>query len=156
MRLVSELTGWKIDIKKASDKDREQKESNIPIDQLEGLGGKVIESLIESGHKTLGSLRKATVEELTKIPGIGGKTAEKIVRTAVDFRIAKKEEAPKKEAPKETPPPVEQTEPKVESAPEEAAGATEQKEETSVDEQRPDGESEEATGERKVEAQEGE
>lgn len=145
IRLVSELTGWRIDIKKASDKDREQKEASIPIDQLEGLGGKVIESLVENGYKTLGPLRKATVEDFTKIPGIGEKTAEKIVQVAADFRIAAKAEAPKKEAPAKAASPLEQ--PQVEPVGGEAAGAAESQEDASTGEQPVEGEAEAAAGE---------
>ncbi len=103
VRLVSRLTGLKVDIKKVSDKNREEKESGLPVDQLEGFGKKVIASLHASGYKTLGDLRKATAEDLTKISGIGEKTAEKIVQAASGFRAEKKEEAPK-----ETIPPLEQ------------------------------------------------
>ncbi|MCX6340630.1 MAG: transcription termination factor NusA [Candidatus Aureabacteria bacterium] len=108
IRLVSRLTGWKIDIKKASDKDREVKEAEVPVDQLEGLGRKVISSLVESGYKSLGALRKATSDDLMKIAGIGEKTAGKIVRAAAGFRVAGKEEVPKKTvAPAEEPKPAE-------------------------------------------------
>ncbi len=160
VRLVSELTGWRIDIKKASDKDREQKESRIPVAQLEGLGAKVIDSLIESGYKTLGSIRKATVADLTKIPGIGEKTAEKIVQAAADFRVAAKEGAPKDGAPAKAAPPAEQPQPQDEPVREQAADTAEPQEDTSVDEGQAHGEgeavSEEATGGRRVEAQEAE
>ncbi|MCX6355429.1 MAG: transcription termination factor NusA [Candidatus Aureabacteria bacterium] len=87
IRLISRLTGLRIDIKKVSDVDREGKESTVSVEQLEGLGKKVVVSLIEAGYKTLGDLRKATAEKLLKLPGVGEKTVEKIMDAAVQFRV---------------------------------------------------------------------
>ena len=158
VRLVSKLTGWKIDIKKVSDKDREVKESDIPVDQLEGLGKKVISSLVESGYKTLGALRKATADDFMKIPGIGEKTAEKIIRAAADFRVAGKEEAPRAAVAPAEQPEHAQGEPTGGEAA--AAAVSEPHEDEGDGEHEAEGEGagprEEATGARQEEAQKAE
>jgi len=87
IKLISKLTGLKIDIRKASDLEREDKEAGLAVDKLEGLGKKIIETLIQAGYKTLGELRKASRDDLVKLPGIGAKTAEKIVETAERLRV---------------------------------------------------------------------
>jgi N utilization substance protein A len=87
IRLVSDLTGWGVDIKRVSDRDREGKEAGTPLGELKGLGKKVLTALTDAGYKNLGDLRKATVDDLVKLPGIGDKTAQKIVKAAAEFRV---------------------------------------------------------------------
>ena len=101
IRLVSKLTGWKVDIKKASDLALEDQESQVPVRELEGLAAKVVSALDENGYTTLGPLRKADAKTLMKIPGIGEKTAQKIIHAAVGFRFPVPEPAAE-----ETPEPV--------------------------------------------------
>jgi N utilization substance protein A len=87
IRLVSKLTGWKVDIKKASDLAREDQESQVPVRELDGLAAKVVAALEENGYATLGPLRKADAKTLMTIPGIGEKTAQKISHAAAGFRL---------------------------------------------------------------------
>jgi N utilization substance protein A len=49
---------------------------------LEGIGDKTVRKLVDGGFATLEALGAATVEQLSEIPGIGGKTAEKILAAA--------------------------------------------------------------------------
>jgi N utilization substance protein A len=49
---------------------------------LPGIGDKTVRKLVEGGFATLEALAAATAEELSNIPGIGGKTAEKILAAA--------------------------------------------------------------------------
>ncbi|MCX6357944.1 MAG: transcription termination factor NusA, partial [Candidatus Aureabacteria bacterium] len=93
IRLISNLTGWSVDIKKASDLEREGKEAGIPLAKIEGIGAKTARILKEGGYKTLGALRMATAEELVKLPGIGEKTVEKIMHAAASFRDGREEKA---------------------------------------------------------------
>ncbi len=74
VRLASKLTGWKLEVRSLSQK--------IPLSELEGVGGKTEELLREAGITTLKDILKSSVEELTKIKGIGAKTAEKIIASA--------------------------------------------------------------------------
>jgi N utilization substance protein A len=53
-------------------------ESALPY-TLAGIGDKTVRKLVEGGFTTLESLTGATADVLSKLPGIGGKTAEKIL-----------------------------------------------------------------------------
>ena len=74
VRLASKLLDWRLDVRSLSQK--------IPISSLEGVGPKTLEALNQAGVTSIKDILKSTVEELTKIPGIGEKTAEKIFRSA--------------------------------------------------------------------------
>ena len=49
---------------------------------LDGIGDKTVRKLVDGGFATLEALGAATAEQLSEIPGIGGKTAEKILAAA--------------------------------------------------------------------------
>ncbi len=74
VRLASKLIGWQLDVRSLSQK--------IPIGSLEGVGEKTEALLKEAGIQNLKDILKATAEDLIKIPGIGQKTAEKIIASA--------------------------------------------------------------------------
>jgi N utilization substance protein A len=58
-------------------------ESDVPVPYtLAGIGEKTVRKLVEGGFATLESLSGATVGQLSAIPGIGDKTAEKILAAA--------------------------------------------------------------------------
>jgi N utilization substance protein A len=50
--------------------------------ELAGIGDKTVRKLVDGGFATLEALGAATADELSAIPGIGGKTAEKILAAA--------------------------------------------------------------------------
>jgi N utilization substance protein A len=56
-------------------------ETPLPY-ELAGIGEKTVRKLVEGGFTTLEALGGATAEQLSAIPGIGGKTAEKILAAA--------------------------------------------------------------------------
>jgi N utilization substance protein A len=74
VRLASKLIGWELDVRSATQK--------IPLSSLDGVGEKTEEILKEAGIHGLRELLKKTVEELSEMPGIGPKTAEKILASA--------------------------------------------------------------------------
>ena len=103
VRLASKLTGWEIDIKpkasllegapaaegkkKAKTEEAEEagkagKEEVQDISSLDGVGPKTRGLLEESGLDSIEKIAASSVEELTKIKGIGEKTAEKILKSA--------------------------------------------------------------------------
>lgn len=86
VRLAAKLTGWHIDVKSESQKKQESEEKTekqtAALEQLEGVSDKVIETLVEAGFSNIEKLTKLTVEDLTTLPGIGPKTAEKIIEAA--------------------------------------------------------------------------
>ncbi len=56
---------------------------NLPgVEDLKGVTKKAKNSLIENGYDTLEKIANASKEDLTKLPFIGGKTAEKILEQA--------------------------------------------------------------------------
>jgi N utilization substance protein A len=90
VRLASKLLGWRLDVRSVSQK--------VPISSLEGVGPKVLEALKGAGINSVKDILKSSPEELTKIKGIGPKTAEKIFRSA-HASILKGEKPPQASAP---------------------------------------------------------
>ncbi len=74
VRLASKLLGWRLEVRSMSQK--------IPLKDLDGIGEKTEALLKEAGVQSVKDLLKSTPEELSKIPGIGMKTAEKIIASA--------------------------------------------------------------------------
>jgi hypothetical protein len=89
-RLAARLTGWKIDlISKTDDKKRTDLEraNRVEVEKL-GLGEATTEKLITAGIETVQELVATPLEKLVEIPGIGEKTAEKILSVAQDYLVA--------------------------------------------------------------------
>jgi N utilization substance protein A len=59
----------------------ETTEAPLPY-TLAGIGEKTVRKLVEGGFETQEAVAGATVEQLSELPGIGGKTAEKILAAA--------------------------------------------------------------------------
>ena len=110
VRLASKLTGWEIDIKpkakaaeaplgpeekaapeaaeepeKVKEAKKEKKEEVSDVSSLEGVGPKTKTLLEEAGLDTVEKIAGSSVEEITKIKGIGGKTADKILKSAKEL-----------------------------------------------------------------------
>lgn len=92
VRLASKLLGWEINIKSEEDKKLEilhqmeqlsELETGLLIEDIDGIGEKTKERLIEVGVGTAEKLLAASMEELQEIPGLGLKTIEKL-RTVVE------------------------------------------------------------------------
>ncbi len=84
-RLASKLTGWKINILSESDyneQKRREAETLEPVGNLEGIGEKIRDRLIEVDISSVQRLAAATVETLSKIDGFGPKTVEKLIERA--------------------------------------------------------------------------
>ncbi|MDD5437203.1 MAG: transcription termination factor NusA [Candidatus Omnitrophica bacterium] len=110
IRLASRLIGWEMDIRGKEEKKKEAeaakatadaekvKEEEAPeaqepaeearlevaLTELDGVGPKVEKALIAAGYDTVEKVKALTAEDLTKVDGIGAKTAEKILKSARD------------------------------------------------------------------------
>ncbi|HOW58634.1 MAG TPA: transcription termination factor NusA [Candidatus Omnitrophota bacterium] len=74
VRLASKLIGWELDVRSTS--------QMIPLSSLDGVGEKTEESLKNAGIHSIKDLLKMNAEGLAKVPGIGTKTAEKVIASA--------------------------------------------------------------------------
>ena len=84
-RLASKLTGWKVNIMSETqynEAKRREAEILVPVNQLDGIGAKIQERLAEVNISSVQRLAAASVEMLTKIEGIGKKTAENLIERA--------------------------------------------------------------------------
>ncbi|MDR0978211.1 MAG: transcription termination factor NusA [Endomicrobium sp.] len=86
VRLAAKLTGWHIDVMSEKQK-REENNAEIErctanLSELEGVNEKTIETLVNSGFTNIQKLSSLNVEDLITLPGIGEKTAEKIIMSA--------------------------------------------------------------------------
>jgi N utilization substance protein A len=85
VRLASKLIGYEIDIKSLSELVKERKEvkkKKIPLMDLPGIGKKTAHVLQKAGFDSFEKIASASLEELTKVKGIGKKTAQKILAEA--------------------------------------------------------------------------
>jgi N utilization substance protein A len=89
VRLASKLTGWELDIRTREEivKEKEVAKKVRAEMSLEGVGEKLLDSLIEAGFDTLEKIKEATVEQLTQLKGIGDKKAEKIILAAAEKQV---------------------------------------------------------------------
>ncbi len=86
VRLAARLTGWHIDVKSEEQKkqETEQKIANKTsvLEQLKGINDKTIDLLVQAGFTNINKIAELKIEDLTTLPGIGEKTAEKIIEAA--------------------------------------------------------------------------
>jgi len=108
-RLANRLTGWKIDIvserEVSSDLRSRMVESEpveevpelpaaeLPPERLVGVGPKVAATLREHGYANVGAIAEADVKELSVLPNLGAKTAEKLVASAKSLILAEQRAA---------------------------------------------------------------
>ena len=88
VKLASRLIGYEINVKSrsgAAAEAKELKDAELSINVLPGVGKKAEGLLKEAGFNLIKDIAAATQEDLTNIPGIGKKTAEKILDAAKDL-----------------------------------------------------------------------
>ena len=77
IRLASMLTGYEIEpVRESEILSREEK---IDLSMVEGLSKNLISKLIANGYETADEVLDAGIENLLEIPGIGKKTAKRII-----------------------------------------------------------------------------
>jgi len=89
VRLASRLCGWRIDIKSEQEKKREveaEMERMVrdarELEALDGVTSKMLEKLNEAGYRNIEQILEAGADGLGQVPGIGPKSAEKILAAA--------------------------------------------------------------------------
>jgi N utilization substance protein A len=92
VRLASKLIGWQIDVKSEEQKKQEVlsvmeslTSSSTVLGELEGISERIIEKLREAGIENVERLLELGEGKLVEIPGIGDKTAAKIMEAARDL-----------------------------------------------------------------------
>ena len=88
IKLAAKLTNYKLDV--LLDEEYEEIAANerritSPIYDLDGVTDKIGNILHEAGYTSVQDIHLATVEELTRIEGVGVKTAERIKESAKYF-----------------------------------------------------------------------
>ncbi len=86
-RLAARLTGYEIDLVSeeefAISRGQVPRKDHIGVENIEGLGPKTVENLIQAGFESVQDVVKATIEDLINVPGVGDVTAQKIYLAAV-------------------------------------------------------------------------
>jgi N utilization substance protein A len=92
VRLASRLIGWQIDVKSEEQKKQEVlsvmeslTSSSTSLSELEGISDRLIDILREAGIENVERILELGEEPLTELPGIGEKTAAKIMDAARDL-----------------------------------------------------------------------
>lgn len=92
VRLAAKLTGWRIDINSESEVKKVITAGKDALANLPGVSETMSEILFVHDLKTVKALAEAEVDDLTKFPGVGQKTAEKMIAGAVEALAGKQEE----------------------------------------------------------------
>ncbi|MBU0549701.1 MAG: transcription termination factor NusA [Candidatus Omnitrophica bacterium] len=104
VRLASRLVGWELDIRTKETKVQEAKEAKakeakaeapslkpkarakvkkgMPLAEISGIGDKLLDSLKESGFKTVEDLVDVDLDKLLEVKGIGKVKAKKLIQEA--------------------------------------------------------------------------
>jgi transcription termination/antitermination protein NusA len=92
VRLASKLIGWQIDVKSEEQKKLEVlsvmeslAQSSTPLSELEGVTDRLIGLMREAGIENVEMILELGEDKLKEIPGIGEKTAAKILEAARDL-----------------------------------------------------------------------
>jgi N utilization substance protein A len=103
-RLAARLTGWEIDLVSeeefAISRGQVPRKEHIPVENIEGIGPKTVENLIQAGFESVQDVVKATLEDLINVPGVGDVTAQRIYLAAVQHleKVEEERAAAKKKA----------------------------------------------------------
>jgi N utilization substance protein A len=85
VRLASQLTDWKIDIKGETEMEDLTKQAQTTLGRIPGIGPVLAEKLYLEGFTSAYDLSRADSEVLAAIPGIGKVKATKIMEAASDY-----------------------------------------------------------------------
>lgn len=94
LRLASELTGYQIEPVKESEYEVQVDEAYVSLEEIEGLTAALMAKLQDADIRSKQEILKFGVDGLLEVPGIGKKTAEKIVDIVKNAEPKNEEEAP--------------------------------------------------------------
>jgi N utilization substance protein A len=80
-RLAAKLTGWKINIMSETEYEalkKSEEEERVDIETVTDIAPRMLQKLLQAGFETAQDVVEAKTERLTRIEGIGEKTADKI------------------------------------------------------------------------------
>ncbi len=103
-RLASRLTGWKVNIlseTQYNERMKREAELLVPVGQLEGVGVVLRDRLIAADISSVQRLAQSTVETLTRIEGLGEKTANRLLELAKVLSEQLEEEYKQRQAEKQ-------------------------------------------------------
>ncbi len=86
-RLAARLSGWKIDLVSLSQKEilvAEEQALRVDVENVKGITAKLAEKLLKAGVESAQDIERLGNEGLLAIPGVGAKTAEKLLTVAGD------------------------------------------------------------------------
>jgi len=92
LRLASELTGYQIEPVKDSEYKEQLDEEYMTLDEIEELSGVLQKKLLDADVRSKQDVMKMGLEGLKAIPGIGEKTAEKIISIVTSAKPKAEEE----------------------------------------------------------------
>lgn len=78
--LAQEITGWNIELIKESEYYQKSMEDEMDIEDIPGLTKSLVNKLKEANINTVEELKNLGLQGLVEIPGIGQKTAQKILQ----------------------------------------------------------------------------
>nr|MBC8246217.1 transcription termination/antitermination protein NusA [Deltaproteobacteria bacterium] len=82
VRLASRLTGWHLEVTSETRYSKSMQDGYDSLTALPGVGISMADALYETGFYSSGELRRASVEDLIQIRGIGAEKARKLIDTA--------------------------------------------------------------------------
>ncbi len=78
--LAQEITGWNIELIKESEYYQKTMEAEMALEEIPGITPSIVKKLKEANINTVEELKSLGLQGLIEIPGIGQKTAQKILQ----------------------------------------------------------------------------
>jgi N utilization substance protein A len=78
--LAQEITGWNIELIKESEYYQKSMEDEMKVEDVPGITPAITKKLIAANIKTVEELKNLGLQGLVEIPGIGQKTAQKVLQ----------------------------------------------------------------------------
>src|SRR5213593_674091 len=82
VRLASQLTGWKLDLRSESEAEDETRRARASLTAIPGVGDVTAELLYQNGFKSAEQLAESEVEAIAEIEGVGPERAPAIIAAA--------------------------------------------------------------------------